>query len=647
MSSEQTQPTLADYVALALSPALIMGLVGSLVFFLLEVCYAGQYEGRLQWILFFFVFGAVLIARVSMTAHISDRAGLYGCALGFATFLGMQIFVEYPKDSSVAEVSWLINIGLLGIVWWCAHRLTWDCTHIEEESDAGGGGLLEAAGFEPSSESPTPAPEKEEEGGLSAWWARYQRYREANKKRTLGVWVVYFSLAALPLFGLGQSLIPVQATARRQYVFWLMTLYVGCGLGLLLSTCFLGLRRYLRQRKLRMPGAMTGAWLMLGGGLISVLLLAGAFLPRPQAEYPLIDFTPIGSEKRTASDYAVKSDSPSKGKGRPGSKGDPKGESGNAPGKQGEAGGDQGKGKEGSGQGKDGSGKGKDSSGQGKGNSGQGQGNSGQDQSGQSNQGEQGEQGSEKGEKSGDSVNNSNKGEKKAGEKARGEGKGGKDGKEGSGSRTDDAPRPGSGKESNSRSGSPDSSPLKSAVRSVAGVLKWVVFVVLALLVLFFVLRGILQFLANFTGWARGLLDALRNFWASLFAGRKREKAEAQEETSRPASRPQRPFSSYSNPFEDGSAQHMSAHELIRYTFAAVQAWARERDLGRQTGETPLEFVGRVAGEVPTLEDDLRPLVMLYGRAVYGRGALPANATETVRQFWNRLLEVVEHPLSA
>jgi hypothetical protein len=78
-----------------------------------------------------------------------------------------------------------------------------------------------------------------------------------------------------------------------------------------------------------------------------------------------------------------------------------------------------------------------------------------------------------------------------------------------------------------------------------------------------------------------------------------------------------------------------------------VQAWARERELGRQPGETALEFVGRVSGEVPALEDALRPLVMLYGRAVYARGGLPANAVDTVRQFWERLETVVEQPLSA
>jgi hypothetical protein len=641
MPPEETKPTLADYVTLAISPVLIMTLVGSLVFFLLAVLYGGEYAARLRWMLYFFVPGIVLIARISMTEHIRGRAGLYGAALGFVTFLSMQTFVEYPKDSAVAELSWLINLGLIGIVWWCAHRLTWDCTHIAEESDAGGEGLLEAAGLQQGEKAETkPEAEKDKDAGsgLAGWWRRYQRYRQGrSKKRSLGVWVVYFSLAALPIFGLGQLLIPVEDAERRRYVFWLMSIYVASGLGLLLCTCFLGVRRYLRQRKLRMPAAMTGVWLSLGGFLIAVLLVAGAFLPRPEAEYPLFEFSPVGSEQRDASDYAMKGDTPGKGKGRPGDVGDPKAEEGNAPGKKGDAGGNSGQGKDGSGEGKDGSGQGQNNSGQGQNSSGQGQSSSGGNQSGQG-QGQKGQQGSGKDEQG--------KAQQGAGEKKDGAGKGDQAGRPGGGGRRDQAGRPG-GRGGSSRSGSPAPSAVSATFRSIASFLKWLVFILLALVVLFFVLRGLLQFLANFTGWARGLLEALRNFWAGLFGNRKRASRDAPEETPGPLPIPERPFSSYPNPFQDGSAASMTAKELVRYTFAAVQAWARERDLGRQPGETALEFVERVCGEVPPLEDALRVLVMLYGRAVYAPGNLPASAPETVRQFWDRLLVVVEQPLSA
>src|SRR4051794_32157542 len=102
MASDKTpgQPnqTVTDYVTIVLSPVLVMGLVGSLVFFLLEILYQtdGPWKGRLQWILFFYVFGAVLTARVAMNSETARRALIYGAVLAVATFVGIQMYVEYP-----------------------------------------------------------------------------------------------------------------------------------------------------------------------------------------------------------------------------------------------------------------------------------------------------------------------------------------------------------------------------------------------------------------------------------------------------------------------------------------------------------------------------------------------------------------------
>src|SRR6202030_2064140 len=107
-------------------------------------------------------------------------------------------------------------------------------------------------------------------------------------------------------FGLGQSLIPADELDHRRYAFWLMAIYVATGLGLLVTTAFLGLRRYLRQRGLQMPKKMTAAWLTVGGALILALLVVGPLLPRPEAEYSLLDLTPLRSKPRDASEYALK-----------------------------------------------------------------------------------------------------------------------------------------------------------------------------------------------------------------------------------------------------------------------------------------------------------------------------------------------------
>jgi hypothetical protein len=186
-------------------------------------------------------------------------------------------------------------------------------------------------------------------------------------------------------------------------------------------------------------------------------------------------------------------------------------------------------------------------------------------------------------------------------------------------------------------------------LRKVGPVLKWIVFALVVVLVIIFVLRGALQFLAGFTDWARRLLEALRNFWAGLFAGWGGRQAAggAEEVEEGEVPEPELPFSSFPNPFDTGTAGRWPARQLVRYTFEAVQAWARERDLGRQVGETPLEFSGRVGGEVPALEAELRQLAALFARAAYAREPLPGNTVEVLRRFWERLERVAAAPLSA
>src|SRR5438105_933075 len=131
MNGNQPRKTLADYVAIAICPVLLMVLIGSLVFFLIEILYGGDFEGRLRWVFSFFVFGAVLVARISMRDDIASRAGAYTAVLGGAAWIALQLYVQYPSGSFAASFGWLINLALIAIITWCAYQLTWDCTHTD------------------------------------------------------------------------------------------------------------------------------------------------------------------------------------------------------------------------------------------------------------------------------------------------------------------------------------------------------------------------------------------------------------------------------------------------------------------------------------------------------------------------------------
>ena len=147
-SASHGQTTLHDDGRLRghrLSPALIMALVGSLVFFLIEVLYVGEYQARLMYVFALFVFAAVLIARISIESG-SEYASLFALPLGLAMFLVLVKFVEHPSP-----FSWLINLGLMCVVWWCAHKLTWDCTLIDDDEDSSGEGLMQRIGVDEGS----------------------------------------------------------------------------------------------------------------------------------------------------------------------------------------------------------------------------------------------------------------------------------------------------------------------------------------------------------------------------------------------------------------------------------------------------------------------------------------------------------------
>src|SRR5262249_30477994 len=132
-----------------------MAMIVSLVFFLVAGLYRGDYAARLHSILFFYIFGIVLVARIAM-AGLTDRAPLYGGVLSVLTWIGMSNFVNYPPE--LAAASWLINAGLLALAWWLSHQLTHSCTYIDEKAESTGTGVLQAAGLERDSAVPMLAP---------------------------------------------------------------------------------------------------------------------------------------------------------------------------------------------------------------------------------------------------------------------------------------------------------------------------------------------------------------------------------------------------------------------------------------------------------------------------------------------------------
>ena len=304
MQPVKPSKTAADWLVIALSPALIMLLVGSLCFFLIEVFYRGQAEGSVRWVMFWFVLAVVLVTRIGIEQGAGLAAG-YGIALALATwFYLVRIHPAY-----------LLGAVLLGVVWWCAHKLTRDCTLLDDSEDASGGGLLQTIyqrkGFKLLGKK-TVTPSVGANAAPAAPVAPAAPHAP-------GRWVVWFSVAALPLFGVGQMLLPPGDAAARSAGLAYLFIYVAAGLGLLLTTSFLGLRRYLRQRYLTMPGRMAFGWIRFGATVAVLVLLAALLLPRPGALVAWQQLAyHVDYQLHQASEYAARFSPHGLGAGKPG-----------------------------------------------------------------------------------------------------------------------------------------------------------------------------------------------------------------------------------------------------------------------------------------------------------------------------------------
>jgi hypothetical protein len=324
----------ADYMAVAVCPALIMVLVGSLVFYLIQIGYSGEWVGRLQWTLFWFVFAMVLVSRIAIEQSRGASFG-YGLALAAATSIMLSRYLGFLWGA------WL----LLALIWWACNKIVWDCTFIDEDQDASGKGLLQVTRFQDvlrprrAQVRAVPGPESgpgrasapgdpERAGPVPASFGQSQisnsRLRAAQadrftrpkakardhprnkqKMHAPGLQVLYFSMAAVPVFGLGELLLKSDDVSGKRICFFLLFTYLASALGLLLLTSFLGLRRYLRQRYLVMPAAIARIWVTSGGALLLSVLALALLLPRPATPYSLAAIvTRVGSPRLQASKQA-------------------------------------------------------------------------------------------------------------------------------------------------------------------------------------------------------------------------------------------------------------------------------------------------------------------------------------------------------
>ncbi len=637
---------------IGVSPALVTVMVTSLALFVSTLLNPSPFMGRFNFILIMYSIATVAIARISIEEG-KERAVFFGIILAVEALVAMTSLVQY--EETVGGMKFIYSAVVIAITWWSAHQLTWDCTVIEDHDEASNQGLLQKIGLEGRITEGKKAThlnlaETNKDSIADELKINWLEKWKENRKRphTPGVWVIYYSLAALPLFGLGQLL--ADAKVSRVCFIYLFG-YVCSGLGLLLTTSLLGLRRYLRQRDVEMPHQMAGMWLTVGAVMIMGFMALAFFLPRPGNTRQIADVSSLFDQSQDAydtSDYAVGSDGKNDGN---------EGEYSNK--------------------------KQQDTM----------PANSNEDSQNRGRQGERAEQksqnnsqNSENSESDSNQNSQSNENPNKASEKQTTQENGGdnqssddssspsseqKDAKKNSNDsqseqrddgnqasqnnnsesndieenqsqqRTPDNESNGQDqqreavddsssqeKQSNSPSFYLPALPSLGALGIIVQILFWIA---VSIVTLYYMIK-------NHKSLWQALKEIFSSFlhWLSgVFAGTEREPTEEKERAFEQPVPSYPPFSSFQNPFTANT--QMPLLELVQYSFNALESLGRELGIERQDDQTPNEFSQAMAQHITSLGQSTLRLGRHYSLAAYAPALLNQNCIQDLKTFWQQL----------
>lgn len=631
-------PTVLDFAVIGIAPALITVALWSLIVAFLTVFYHGGYEVRLLWALCLFAMGVVCTSRIGM-AQGTVRALCYAMLLYGVGVAMMSKFFPY--------MHLLVQSAILLGIWSVAFLLVYDSTWMPDENeDRDGGFLQQVKRRRYITKLKLGLARKEDDPDRpNSTLASVDPQEELNKKipHKPGLGIIWFSLVVLPILGMMQGVLPKDQGGLRQTILECTVVYLLAALGLLMSTSFIGLRRYLRFRQLDMPTVIVKRWFGFGAVLIFSLVILTLVIPRPAAEntlaqLPGVQFEFASKQEKTAEEQRPKASQWSVGKfeaGHDTEKADRAITDSNAKrvgnqaqsGAKGEPGRESGKGR---GQGSSS----KSDSSSGSDNSSKSGSSSGSDNSSKSNgttqsRSRSGEVKSENSAKSSLSPSSStqqasstkNPQETKTEDLAS---------SQHSDKMSEKVPNPEKGKSSSNSWSIP-------RIHFSGGWLKWVVYMIVFGGIVYWSVRHWVTICHGFREFWKSCVD----FWRSLFGKKPSEKGDEglPEGLEALLAIPQRRLSEFSDPFLGGAVRSWTPSKLLAESFGALEAWGRENGMSREENETVREYADRVAGVDLQLGVEAIFLANLYGRTIYFPSVPPSNEQlGELRRFWGMVL---------
>ena len=672
-TESKLKPTSLDYALAALSPGLIILMIGSLVCFLLCTLYQGEFPARLMWILGLFTFASVLISRIAIEQSRAQSLVYLGLLGGATLFVAPRFFVV---DGPMASFSLPILVTLLCLIAYLADRITMDATSVDDASESNGEGLLQSLGLLKRANANANANAK-----------------QGKRKHNPGVWILYFALLAIPVFGLGQLFI--QAAPARKLAFVCMIAYLFSALALLVVISLLSLRKYVRQRGVEMESSLSAKWLTAGISSTLGLIILMAILPFPMLSSNMMEL-PFRITSRTdlsssrwgwgnegAGNAGQQGDSqdhpavqqkpapnqqPPKNQSSNGQEVQPQSGNGNAGSNSKDSGSsdgsssDQANSPSADNQGTDPKSNNTNSNGSnpngsspgGTGATGPGSSNlnknsssSGQKNSGENSSGEESSNSREPSSASDqpsskrDASNPAQQTERNAESNPRNQPE----------ARDTPKPQPANPQPDQNRNRDPRNAnqlnkppePQRDPPQSKGFSMEWN----LGATFRWLILAGLL-FVTLFYGirYRQQIMLALRDFfqrWLGWFSGG------PDEDTGPDTPPPSEPtiqqvlFSSFPDPFRESPSD---PNKIVRRLFVATVAWASEHRVRRRDDETPEEFLRRLGRKYSEIQDPLLQLGMLYSRLAYAQKSVPMNDARSLRPMWDWLVAHATQPPS-
>lgn len=263
---------LSELLTGALIPLCCWGLISTLVLHLIELrsLFVVGGEWRLRQATLAFAAGVVLLQRLGVLQG-KSAARAYAVALGAAiTLFALHNAFTYRLPAHPLLV-FAINECLFVILWWVGHNITAACSTDSDRARAAAESGILSLRRRPSDQAGEPLTEAERE----AQWA------ERLPRRHPGRVILYFSLFAIPAFGLGIYLFDARDYAARLRMGAWLFLYLWCAFALLFLSSLGQLRAYFEQRNVSLPDGIGLTWLAIGCFVVTATLVMGVFLPQP------------------------------------------------------------------------------------------------------------------------------------------------------------------------------------------------------------------------------------------------------------------------------------------------------------------------------------------------------------------------------